>query len=231
MELLTLVRHGRALRLKAPEGTYSYYHPQHVFTGLGWDAQTGSLLLAKKMNSILMLGLGGGTVARQCRALFPNAVIVGVELERRVINLAYRQFALGAAGVKVVAMEGETYLRRTDRRFDGIIDDMWLPLSADQKPVLADPAWSRLVRSRLTACGIYAVNLYSRNESPYHVKTAVSRLARIFPALREVRPASGQTTVIAGGVDLCTSREARANLRRLPGTFAHDLSHLRFRTL
>ena len=231
MNSLTVVHHGKSVRLKAPEGTYSYYHPERVFTGLGWDAQTGSLLLAKRIESVLILGLGGGTVARQCRALFPKAFIVGVERDQRVVTLAFQQFALASAGVKVVAMDGGNYLRETNLKFDGIVDDMWLPNSPNLKPVLTDPMWGRLIRSRLTRCGMYAVNLYCRSESSYQVRTAISRLSRDFPALREVRPGPGETTVIACGIRLSTPREARARLRQLPTSLGHDLSHVRFRTI
>lgn len=232
MEPLRLIRHGKALRLRAPEGTYSYYHPKYLFTGLGWDAQTGSLLLARRaIRSILILGLGGGTVARQCRALFPDALIVGVELNRRVIDLAYQPFALRSTDLKVVIMAGEKYLRKTNRRFDAILDDMWIPHHPDQRAVLTDPEWSKLVFSRITPGGIYAANLYSRSESRYQASGAVNRLASRFRTLREVRPSPGETTVIAGGRNLYTPRETRAKLRNLPPALAAALAHVSFRTI
>lgn len=232
MELLTAVHRGKAYRLKAPEGTYSYYHPQRLFTGLGWDAQTASLLLAKRtVSSILILGLGCGTVARQCRALFPTAVIAGVDLNREVLDLAYRDFALGKIGINVVAVSGQAYLTETSLKFDAIIDDMWLPSAPGAKPVLVEPDWPQLVNSRVSSKGIYAVNLYSRTESRWEARTAVKRLAGEFCALREVRPGAGQTTVIVAGSNLSEPREARAKLRRLPAVFARGLSHVKFRSL
>jgi spermidine synthase len=230
--MLTLVQRGKSRRLNGPEGTYSYYHPKHIFTGLGWDAESASLLLARDpVRSILMLGLGGGTVARQCRKLFPKASILGVELDEDVIELAYRSFDLRSICVKAVAMPGEEYLRKTSRRFDAIIDDMWLPHSPDQKPVLTDPDWSARVFSRLNSGGIYAVNLYSRSESRFQASQAVKQLAGIFRTLREVRPGPGETTVIAAGSNLRTPRESRSRLRRLPPDVADALNHVSFRTI
>jgi spermidine synthase len=199
---------------------------------LGWDAETASLLLAKNaVGSLLILGLGGGTVARQCRTLFPDAVIVGVELDQRVIDLAYQRFALRSTGLKVIAMAGENYLRKTNRTFDAILDDMWLPHHPDQRAVLTDPEWSKLVFSRITPRGMYAVNLYSRSESRNQASGAVNRLRSTFPTLCEVRPGPGETTVIAGGRNLCTPRETRAKLRSLPPSLAAALAHVSFRTI
>lgn len=63
-----LTRQGEAVYLDAPEGTFSYYHPREIFTGFSWDALSASPLLARRrVESILILGLGGGTAARQCR--------------------------------------------------------------------------------------------------------------------------------------------------------------------
>lgn len=232
MKLLTLVRQGKAHRLNAPEGTYSYYHPERLFTGLGWDAQTASLLLASRVvDSILILGLGCGTVARQCRAIFPEAQIVGVELNPKVLELAYRKFALGSVGIEVEATAGQTYLRKTPKLFDAIVDDMWLPLAADAKPVLIEPDWAQLVQSRLSRDGMYAVNLYSRQESRYEARLAAKRLALVFCSLREVRPGPGETTVIAAGLNLTTPRQARARLRHLPKELAADLAHVSFHTI
>ncbi len=230
--MLTVVQRGKSFRLNGPEGTYSYYHPQHIFTGLGWDAESASLLLARDpVNSVLLLGLGGGTVARQCRKLFPKASIVGVELDQDVIDLAYRSFDLRSIRLKAVRMPGEQYLRKTSRKFDAIIDDMWLPDCPDQKPVLTDPDWSRLVSSRLNRGGIYSVNVYARSESRYQASHAAKQLAGIFPMLREVRPGPGETTVIAAGSNLCTPQESRSKLRCLAPEVAGALGHVSFHTI
>lgn len=229
---LSVIKRGQSYRLKAPEGTYSYYHPEHLFTGLGWDAQTASLLLLDRaIGSILILGLGCGTVARQCRALFPNARIVGVEVNSAVIGLAYKSFALKPLQLEVLQSTGQRYLATANEKFDAIIDDMWLPATSESKPVLLDPNWSRLVRSRLNREAMYAVNLYSRGESRFEVRTAVARLRDGFSQLREVMPGPGQTTVIAAGAKLLSARDVRFKLRKLPNRYGRELSHVRFRTV
>lgn len=232
MDLLKLMQRGRAYRLRAPEGTYSFYHPERLFTGLGWDAQTASLLLATQpIRSILILGLGCGTVARQCRALIPEAHIVGVEVNPAVLDLAYRNFAIGPLGIEAISNSGQCYLQTTSEIFDAIIDDMWLPNASDLKPILIENDWARLIKSHLSQTGLYAVNLYSRRESTSETRIAVNRLRKEFLLLREVQPGPEQTTVIVAGQDLLSPKAARAKLRSLRPTFANDLSHVRFRSL
>ena len=232
MTLLTLAQHGKVFRLVAPEGTYSYYHPEKLFTGLGWDAQTASLLFATQaIESILILGLGGGTVARQCRALFPEAHITGVEVNPHVLDLAHQKFALGALDIETINSSGESFIKSTSAVFDAIVDDMWLPNATDVKPVFVEPDWPRLIAARLKNSGLYAVNLYSRAESSYEVRTATRRLAAEFETLREVQPPMGQTTVIVAGRKLSSPRQARDRLRSLPRQFADELRSIKFRSL
>ena len=89
----------------------------------------------------------------------------------------------------------------------------------------------RNISSRLKPGGIYAANLYNREESSYEVVTAVGRLKTDFKCLREVSPGYRVTTIIAAGDDLHTPKEARIKLKRLAPTFALGLKHVRFRTL
>jgi len=215
-----------------PEGAFSYFHPDSLFTGFGWDAETASLLLLKRpVESLLILGFGGGTVARQCRALFPQTVIVGVEISARILRMAYQHFHLDTLQVTTVNTSGEAFLRRTRRRFDAIIDDMWPAQPGRPKPLFAEPNWLNLIRSRLKSDGMYAVNLYDRVESLYEVKTALQRFKADFNCVLEVIPGQRVTTIIAGGDDLHTPKEARTRLRRLAPAFTHGLDHVRYRTL
>jgi spermidine synthase len=230
---LYLARSGKTIRLVGPEGTYSYYHPDILFTGLGWDAQTAStLLLRRPPRNILILGLGGATVARQCRVLYPHAEIVGVEINGDVIKLAYEHFNLDSINVFVIGKAGQDYLKRTRRRFDAIIDDMWWPELHSVKPLYVEPKWAELVRSRLNPEGLYAVNLYSRAPDSAEVRTAIKLLKPYFQELREVLPGPpGETATIVGGFNLCSPREARAKLRLLPAPVAEGLQHVRFLTI
>ena len=73
-----LGRRGRSLRI---DGTFaSYYEPGLPLTGSVWDALALPLVLLPpaRRRSVLVLGLGGGSVARVVRALAPAACIVGV---------------------------------------------------------------------------------------------------------------------------------------------------------
>lgn len=155
------VRRGRdGLELRV-EGTLASVHrPGRSLTGPVWWALAAPvLLLPRRRRRVLLLGLAAGSVARAVRALDPRAEIVGVELDRNVLRAARRHFGLDALRVEVVTGDALVYLRRTRRRFDLIVEDLFVgPSRSVHKPDwLADEGY-RLIGRRLRRDGIVVSN-------------------------------------------------------------------------
>ncbi len=106
----------------------STWQPGRATTGSVWDGIAAGLLalLPARRRSVLLLGLGGGSAARVVRALAPRARIVGVEIDPAVVRLARRWFELDALGVEVVVADAAAFLARTRRRFDAVLEDVFL---------------------------------------------------------------------------------------------------------
>ncbi len=79
---------------------------------------------------ILILGLGGGSVARLARAIAPEAEIVGVELDAEVVRLARAHFELDRLGLRVELADARAWLAsavgRARQRFDAILEDVFI---------------------------------------------------------------------------------------------------------
>lgn len=228
---LRLVVRGNCVRLKAPVGTFSYYHPNHIFTGFSWDAQTASLLFRRRpIESILILGLGGGTIARQCRMLYRGAVIIGVEIDPWVIQMAHDYFGLNSLNVEVVNSSADDYLDQCETKFDAIIDDVWCAESEESRAVLCNDGWLRRATRNLNFDGVYSANLWNRLSRHPQISEVGERLKHIFSVVREVHPTFGPTSVIAAAREMLTPREARSRMRKLPPAIRHGLKHVRFVT-
>jgi spermidine synthase len=116
----------RTLRI---DGSYaSTWQPGSETTGSVWDGIAAGLLAlpAERRRSVLLLGLGGGSAARVVRAVAPRARIVGVEIDAEVVAAARRWFDLDALGVEVVVDDAARYLARTRRRFDAVLEDVFV---------------------------------------------------------------------------------------------------------
>ncbi len=202
---------GKAVRLSGQLGTFSVYHPDRFFTGFSWDClSTTGILLPAPPEQILLLGMGGGTVIRQCRLLYPAARIDAVEIDRDVVRLARRHFHLPRARLRVFVADSARFLRDTRDCYDMILDDVWVDDPRFIKPLFADPSYVRVSSRRLTSHGIYAINLWCRPGRASEIASAAKLLRSFFSGLIALRPRFGPTAVLAAlrrpDVDATTRR-------------------------
>jgi spermidine synthase len=152
-------RNGRALRIN---GTFaSWYQPGTAITDSVWDALAAPLLLLPRARrrQLLILGLGGGSAARVARALAPRAKITGVELDPKVVCAARRWFDLDELGVEVVQSDALQYLERTGKRFDVILEDIFIGTRCSiRKPDWLPKPGLALAARRLKPGGVLASN-------------------------------------------------------------------------
>jgi len=218
-------RRGRELRI---DGTFaSWYDPALPVTGSVWDALAVPLLALppRRRRSVLVVGLGGGSVARVIRALAPGARIVGVEYSRDVLAAARRWLDLDALGLEVVVGDAHRYLARSRRRFDLVVEDVFVGRGRNvHKPDWFPEPGLGLAAARLAPGGLLVSNTI--DEFP-----AMSRALR---RLCRTRVCIGvedfDNRVLVGGGAALSARSLRAAVRREP-ILAATLPRLSFRTL
>jgi spermidine synthase len=218
-------RRGRALRIN---GTFaSWYEPGRSGTGSVWDALAAPLLLLPpaRRRSVLILGLGGGSVARIVRALAPRAEIVGVELDSEVVSAAREHFDLDDLRVRVVESDAKNYLTRTKRQFDAILEDVFVGSARKiHKPDwLPTPGLDKASR-RLARGGILVSNTIDESAE------VAAEMRRLHPATLAVDIEDFDNRIVVGGPSVINGRMLRAAVARDP-VLSPTLSQLRFRRL
>ena len=218
-------RRGRELRI---DGTIaSWYDPSLPITGSVWDALAAPLLLLppSRRRSVLVLGLGGGSVARVMRALAPGARIVGIEKSREVLDAARRWLDLDSLGVEVVVGDARSWLARTRRRFDVVIEDIFVGRGrAVHKPDWLPAPGLELAARRLRPGGLLVSNTIDES-------AAVAReLRRLFPHAVGIEVEDFDNRVLVAARTKLSGQALRDAVRAEP-VFAATLPRLRFRTL
>jgi spermidine synthase len=218
-------RLGRSLRV---DGTFaSWYSPGSPLTGSVWDALAVPMLALPptRRRSLLVLGLGGGSVARVARAIAPSADIVGVECDAEVLAAARRHFDLDALEIEVVHGDARRFLGRSRRRFDMIVEDVFVGRGrAVHKPDwLPVPGLSRAKRL-LRPGGVMVCNSIDE-------MAAVSREMReLFPSALRIEVEGYDNHVIVGGPKPVGARMLRAAVAAHP-VMSATLDRLTLRTL
>jgi SAM-dependent methyltransferase len=217
-------RQGRELRI---DGSFASWDPGDVPFGSPWGAQALSVLgfHGSRAPSVLILGLGGGTVARLVRALSPEAVIVGVERDPDVVRAARRDFGLDSLGVEVVIDDALSYLRRSGPRFDLISEDIYVGNArSGRKPDWVLEEGVPIAARRLRQGGIFVSNTIDDTRRTTRV------LRGLFRWLVAMRHDEYDNTILAASQRPLSGR----TLRAIAGRHSALRPHLRafgFRTL
>jgi spermidine synthase len=118
--------HGiNILRLNEGHAEHSLYQKdQYLFKGY-WKYYTILGCLNKGGNA-LILGLAGGTTARQYTHFIHDSQVDGIEIDPAIVKVAQRYFNLGGIpSLQIFTTDGRLYLATTSKRYDHIMIDAW----------------------------------------------------------------------------------------------------------
>ena len=75
--------------------------------------------------TVLMLGIGAGTIPRLLLKSYPHLKITGVDNNSLITTTASQQFHLDEIPMDIKIEDGFEYIKKTKKKFDLIIVDMW----------------------------------------------------------------------------------------------------------
>lgn len=161
-------------------------------TGMYYDYALAAPILTDG-KKILILGMGTGTFAEQCRKYFPAAQIIGVEIDEKITALAKKYFAL-PNDVEVVTYDGRAFLQADKNIYDVILVDAFQDISPPFQ--MSTTEFFTLVKSHLDKNGVMVVNMNMRASGAGNINEYLTdTIGKIFPAVKIV-DASGVTNRI-----------------------------------
>ena len=147
------------------------------FTSLG-------LTLKPDPKRVLIIGLGGGSIAKKYNHEFPSMELDVAEIDPEVIQVAKKYFYFQEGkNVRVHAQDGRLFLMRAPQRYDIILLDAYY---ADAVPFhLTTREFFQIADSKLTSKGAVVVNMIGSVTGPRSkmVRSMIKTLKGIFPQL------------------------------------------------
>lgn len=150
----------------------------------------GALYLKPEPRSILIVGLGGGTLPRALTKVLPDAAIDTVEIDPAVVRVAKRYFDFTPGGhVSVAEQDGRVFVKRAireGRKYDLIMLDAF-----DHEYIpehLLTQEFLREVKTLLAPGGVLAANTFSSSRLyDYESVTYASVFGTFFNLKKENR--------------------------------------------
>jgi spermidine synthase len=182
--------------------------------------QTLAAVHAGKLKTMLMVGLGGGSVSDYFLRHVPDMHVTSVELDPGVTTAAKKYFGVEeSARHKLAAGDGRVFLARNKAKYDIVMIDAfrggYVPFH------LLTHEFYTLLASRLEPDGVAVLNLRARTQL---FDSSLVTLRRTFKTI-EVYEWSGNAIVLARLLPPMTAEErlARAKERQAQYKFRYDL--------
>lgn len=140
-------------------GVQSILKKDDSLTGMYYDYALAAPLMTQgqeREKEVLILGMGTGTYARQCRKYFDGVWVEGVEIDARITDLAHRYFELPEE-VKVTTYDGRAFLQAVDRKYDVIMVDAYQDITIPFQ--MSSVEFFTMVREHLKQDGVMVVNM------------------------------------------------------------------------
>lgn len=192
------------LALNEGHAIHSIYDPRTPLTGGPWDYfMMGPLFTpnegASSTDSALLIGLAGGTVARQMTAAFGPIPIDGVEIDPEIARVGREYFAMGPddlPNLNVIVEDGRYMLRTTDAMYDVIgIDAYHQPYIPFQ---LCTKEFFEEVEDHLNPGGVAVINV-GRTETDYRLVDVIAATMRsVYPHVYAVEVEGYNNTMLVG---------------------------------
>lgn len=148
-------------------------------------AMLRALPLAAAARDILLIGLGGGQQAKFLRQRLPQARVVAVEIDPRVVQIARTYFHLAPddAQFQVAVADGLDYVRKHPDSYDFILCDGY-DAQFNVPPSLSGDSFYRACFRALRPGGMMALNLDRRSHT--WRSTHLRRVGKIFGMHAEI---------------------------------------------
>jgi spermidine synthase len=205
------------LILNEGEAVHSIYDPQSLVTGGPWDY----FLIADSFRPaqatepepkvVAILGLAGGTAARQYTAAFGSGVeITGVEIDPEILDVAHRYFHLDEPNVHPVVDDARYWLNTHAGQYDVIMVDAYrqpyIPFHLTTREFFGE------VRGHLKPGGVAVVNA-GRTASDYRLVDAIaSTMAAVYPSVFLVDVPEFTNTLVYASTQPTTLADVEHNL-------------------
>jgi predicted membrane-bound spermidine synthase len=149
-----------------------------------------------QMREALIIGLAGGTIARQMLESFPDAHVDGVEIDGDVVKVGEQYFDNADPRIKPYVMDGRIFLQLTDKKYDLVMMDAYrqpyIPFHLVTREFFEE------VRDHMNEDAILAVNVASvRGVSRTLAAMIYRTMKEVFPSVTLVDATTSNDVIIA----------------------------------
>ncbi len=222
----------RELVLNEGQAIHSIYRPDQVLTGWYWDYFLAAPYFnagpaTSQVHRVGIIGLAGGTIAREFTAAYGPVPIDGVEIDPAIVAVGRKYFGMTEPNLHVFVADGRPFIRTTNATYDVIaIDAFQQPYIPFQ---LTTVEFFQELRAHLSPHGVICLNAGHTRTDFRLIQAFVNTLHQVFPSVYTFNVPNTFNTEIMATVQPTSLSTFQANMSAIPadtllGTVAQEVA-------
>jgi spermidine synthase len=175
------------LRLNEGQGIHSIYKKDQLNFNGPWEQVLSapffnpSPVNPENIKRIAILGLAAGTTAREALAVFPDAIIDGIEIDPKIIEVGQRYFDMNAPRLNIITQDGRWAIANSSNQYDIISVDAYRPPYIPWHMTTVE--FFTILKQHLTPDGVVVINVGRAPEDRRLVDALYSTMSQVFPTI------------------------------------------------
>ncbi len=227
--LVQVVERGqtRYLLLNEGEGIHSTYTPGVLETFGTWDYFLAAPFFnappraPAQVQSLALVGLAAGTIAKQYTAVYGPIPIDGIEIDPAIVQAGRQFFDMTEPNLNVIVQDGRWALAHSPRRYSVIGVDAYrlpyIPWNLTTREFFLD------ARAHLTDDGVLVINVGRTFDDRRLIEALAGTLESVFPSVYVVDVPDTFNSILYATVKPTQSANLAANLAELRASGAHPV--------
>ncbi len=188
------------LRLNEGQGIQSIYNPTRDNYYGPWEQILTAPFFQQPSDNhptidrAAILGLAGGTSAKQLLKVFPNAVIDGFEIDPEVVKVAKKYFALPDQNLNVFVEDGRLGLQKSQGDYDIVMVDAFQGASLAINMTTLE--FFKIASKKLSDHGVLLMNIGHTSPNEPLLKTLSRTAGQVFKYLFTVKVPNSYNTIL-----------------------------------
>lgn len=209
----------RYLLLNEGQGYHSQWHPTQIFYRRTWDY----FLIAPyfneapytpdEVNNLAIIGLAGGTIARQYTAVYGDIPIDGIEIDGAIVEASRKYLGMTMPNLNVIVQDGRYGFNQLDEKYSVVgIDAYRVPYVPWH---LATVEFFEEIRAKLTDDGVVVINV-GRTPNDRRLVDAMTRtMLEVFPTVHAMDVPDSLNTILVATRQPTSDQNLSENLALL----------------
>ena len=181
------INNYRFLRLNEGQGIQSIYHPSEINFKSYWEEIIAAPFFypqecnIESIQRMAIVGLAGGTSARQALSVFPNLIIDGYEIDARLIEIGEHYFDMQNTRLNILIKDGRWGISHSSENYQVISIDAFQPPYIPWH--LTTQEFFTEVHRHLTNNGVMLINVVRLQQDRRLVDSLYMTIKQVFPSV------------------------------------------------